>query len=118
MKSLRPPGESSLPAAVTHLAVGPEGQIVTQTTVGERASLKVRWHGRAGVSVSPTLSSPLSLIWLSLLKDKFTLHLYSVNGKHLASVPLDQEVTAMCVTEEFVVLGTMQCGLEIRDLQR
>lgn len=89
MKSLRPPGESSLPAAVTHLAVGPEGQIVTQTTVGERASLK----------------------------DKFTLHLYSVNGKHLASVPLDQEVTAMCVTEEFVVLGTMQCGLEIRDLQ-
>ncbi|OXB73991.1 UNVERIFIED_CONTAM: hypothetical protein H355_008850 [Colinus virginianus] len=89
MKSLRPPGESSLPAAVTHLAVGPEGQIVTQTAVGERASLK----------------------------DKFTLHLYSVNGKHLASVPLDQEVTAMCVTEEFVVLGSMQCGLEIRDLQ-
>ncbi|XP_019471754.1 LOW QUALITY PROTEIN: neurobeachin-like protein 2 [Meleagris gallopavo] len=89
MKSLRPPGESSLPAAITHLAVGPEGQIVTQTAVGERASLK----------------------------DKFTLHLYSVNGKHLASVPLDQEVTAMCMTEEFVVLGTMQCGLEIRDLQ-
>ncbi|XP_072184341.1 neurobeachin-like protein 2 isoform X1 [Excalfactoria chinensis] len=89
MKSLRPPGESSLPAAITHLAVGPEGQIVTQSAVGERASLK----------------------------DKFTLHLYSVNGKHLASVPLDQEVTAMCVMEEFVVLGTMQCGLEIRDLQ-
>lgn len=62
-----------------------------------------------------SLSYPL---FCSLLKDKFTLHLYSVNGKHLASVPLDQEVTAMCVMEEFVVLGTMQCGLEIRDLQR
>ncbi|NXU52837.1 NBEL2 protein, partial [Turnix velox] len=49
--------------------------------------------------------------------DRFGLHLYSVNGKHLSSTPLDQEVTAMCLTEDFVVLGTMQCGLEIRDLQ-
>lgn len=56
MKSLRPPAESSLPAAVTHLAVGPEGQIVTQTAVGERASLKVRWHGRAA---SPRPQVPL-----------------------------------------------------------
>ncbi|NXK89668.1 NBEL2 protein, partial [Formicarius rufipectus] len=44
------------------------------------------------------------------------LHLYSVNGKLLASEPLEQEVTAMCVTEGFVVLGTAQCGLEIREL--
>ncbi|KFP50404.1 Neurobeachin-like 2, partial [Cathartes aura] len=50
-------------------------------------------------------------------QDRFALHLYSVNGKHLSTVPLDEEVTAMCLTEEFVVLGTMQCGLEIRDLQ-
>ncbi|KFP34839.1 Neurobeachin-like 2, partial [Chlamydotis macqueenii] len=65
------------------------GQVVAQTTVGQRACLK----------------------------DRFGLHLYSVNGTHLSSVPLDEEVTAMCLTEEFVVLGTMQCGLEIRDLQ-
>ncbi|NWY04565.1 NBEL2 protein, partial [Nothoprocta ornata] len=89
MKSLRPPSETSLPVAVSSLAVGLEGQIVAQTAVGERSSLK----------------------------DKFALHLYSVNGKHLSSVPLDEQVTAMCVTEDFVVLGTMQCGLEIRDLQ-
>lgn len=54
----------------------------------------------------------------SVFQDRFALHLYSVNGKHLSSIPLDEEVTAMCLTEEFVVLGTMQCGLEIRDLQR
>ncbi|XP_064361708.1 neurobeachin-like protein 2 isoform X1 [Dromaius novaehollandiae] len=89
MKSLRPPSESSLPTAISSLAVGLEGQIIAQTAVGERSSLK----------------------------DKFALHLYSVNGKHLSSVPLDEQVTAMCVTEDFVVLGTMQCGLEIRDLQ-
>ncbi|XP_010219526.1 PREDICTED: LOW QUALITY PROTEIN: neurobeachin-like protein 2, partial [Tinamus guttatus] len=89
MKSLRPPSESSLPVAISSLAVGLEGQIVAQSAVGERSSLK----------------------------DKFALHLYSVNGKHLSSVPLDEQVTAMCVTEDFVVLGTMQCGLEIRDLQ-
>ncbi|NWH71019.1 NBEL2 protein, partial [Piaya cayana] len=40
--------------------------------------------------------------------DRFALHLYSVNGKHLSTVPLDEEVTAMCLTEDFVVLGTMQ----------
>ncbi|XP_026698479.1 neurobeachin-like protein 2 [Athene cunicularia] len=89
IRSLRPPGESSPPAVLSHLAVGLEGQVVAQTTVGQRACLK----------------------------DRFALHLYSVNGKHLSSVPLDEEVTAMCLTEDFVVLGTMQCGLEIRDLQ-
>ncbi|KAM6339007.1 LOW QUALITY PROTEIN: neurobeachin-like protein 2 [Podargus strigoides] len=89
IRSLRPPGESSPPAVLSHLAVGPEGQVVAQTAVGQRACLK----------------------------DRFALHLYSVNGKHLSSVPLDEEVTAMCLTEEFVVLGTMQCRLEIRDLQ-
>ncbi|XP_068790145.1 neurobeachin-like protein 2 isoform X3 [Struthio camelus] len=89
MKSLRPPSESSLPTTVSSLAVGLEGQIVAQTAVGEQSSLK----------------------------DKFALHLYSVNGKHLSSVTLDKQVMAMCVTEDFVVLGTMQCGLEIRDLQ-
>jgi len=55
---------------------------------------------------------------LFAFQERFALHLYSVNGKHLSSVPLDEEVTAMCLTEEFVVLGTTQCGLEIRDLQR
>uniref|UniRef100_A0A670JUC7 Neurobeachin-like protein 2 n=1 Tax=Podarcis muralis TaxID=64176 RepID=A0A670JUC7_PODMU len=51
------------------------------------------------------------------VEGRFALHLYSVNGKHLVSIPLDEQVTAMCVTEEFVVLGTVQCSLQIRDLQ-
>ncbi|NWU50521.1 NBEL2 protein, partial [Dromas ardeola] len=115
IRSLRPPGESSPPAVLSHLAVGPEGQVVAQTAVGQRACLKV-W---LGVPVSPplSLSACVSSRLCSVFQDRFALHLYSVNGKHLSSVPLDEEVTAMCLTEEFVVLGTMQCGLEIRDLQ-
>ncbi|XP_059585234.1 neurobeachin-like protein 2 isoform X1 [Alligator mississippiensis] len=89
MRSIKPPCESTLPATISNLTVGLEGQIVIQTTVEGRSSLK----------------------------DKFALHLYSVNGKHLASISLDEEITSMCVTEEFVVLGTMQCSLQIRDLQ-
>lgn len=89
IRSLRPPGESCPPAILAHLAVGPEGQVVAQTAVGQR----------------------------SCSKDRFALHLYSVNGKLLSSVPLDREVTAMCLTEDFVVLGTSECGLEIRELQ-
>uniref|UniRef100_A0A7M4E3Q1 Neurobeachin-like protein 2 n=1 Tax=Crocodylus porosus TaxID=8502 RepID=A0A7M4E3Q1_CROPO len=86
MRSIKPPCESSLPATISNLTVGLEGQIVIQTTVEGNYR-------------------------------PFALHLYSVNGKHLASVSLDEEVTSMCVTEEFVVLGTMQCSLQIRDLQ-
>ncbi|NXB39451.1 NBEL2 protein, partial [Eulacestoma nigropectus] len=89
IRSLRPPGESCPPAVLSHLAVGPEGQVVAQTAVGQR----------------------------SCSKERFALHLYSVNGKLLSSVPLDREVTAMCLTEAFVVLGTSECGLEIRELQ-
>ncbi|XP_053116915.1 neurobeachin-like protein 2 isoform X2 [Hemicordylus capensis] len=89
LKSLKPPCESSLPVTISNLTVGQEGQMVVQTTVEGRASLK----------------------------DKFALHLYSVNGKHLSSIPLEEQVTSMCVTEEFVVLGTIQCSLQIRDLQ-
>uniref|UniRef100_A0A8C5MFF3 Neurobeachin-like protein 2 n=1 Tax=Leptobrachium leishanense TaxID=445787 RepID=A0A8C5MFF3_9ANUR len=89
MRCIKPPCESSLPLTVSHLVVGLEGQIVFQSIIEGRSSLK----------------------------DKYALHLYSVNGKHLSSVPLDEQVTAMCVTENFVVLGTMQCSLQIRDLR-
>ncbi|NXA09748.1 NBEL2 protein, partial [Sapayoa aenigma] len=89
VRSLRPPGESCPPAPLSHLAVGPEGQLVAQTAAGQRPCPK------AGLA----------------------LHLYSVNGKLLSSVPLEHEVTAMCLTEDFVVLGTRECGLEIRELR-
>ncbi|XP_053323151.1 neurobeachin-like protein 2 isoform X2 [Spea bombifrons] len=89
MRCIKPPCESTLPLTVSHLAVGFEGQIIFQSIIEGRTSLK----------------------------DKFALHLFSVNGKHLSSVALDEQVTAMCVTQDFVVLGTMQCSLQIRDLQ-
>ncbi|KAM8967194.1 neurobeachin-like protein 2 [Pelodytes ibericus] len=89
MRCIKPPSESSLPLTVSQLVVGWEGQIIFQSTIEGRSSLK----------------------------DKFALHLYSVNGRHLSSVSLDEQVTAMCVTQDFVVLGTMQCSLQIRDLQ-
>ncbi|XP_029444090.1 neurobeachin-like protein 2 isoform X2 [Rhinatrema bivittatum] len=88
LKSIKPPCESSLPLTVSALMVGSEGQIIVQTTIEGRASLK----------------------------DKFAMHLYSVNGRHLASALLDEEVTAICITQEFVVMGTLQCALHIWDL--
>ncbi|XP_018427338.1 PREDICTED: LOW QUALITY PROTEIN: neurobeachin-like protein 2 [Nanorana parkeri] len=89
MRCIKPPCESSLPLTVSHMAVGFEGQIVFQSTIEGRSSLK----------------------------EKFALHLYSVNGKNLSSVSLDEQVSALCITQEFVVLGTAQCSLQIRDLR-
>uniref|UniRef100_A0A8B9BUL8 Neurobeachin like 1 n=1 Tax=Anser brachyrhynchus TaxID=132585 RepID=A0A8B9BUL8_9AVES len=44
------------------------------------------------------------------------LHLYSVNGKHLSSEILKEEVSDMCVTGEYIVMGSLQGFLSIRDL--
>ncbi|GCB70856.1 hypothetical protein scyTo_0008692, partial [Scyliorhinus torazame] len=89
MRTLKLPCESTLPVTIDDLIVGREGQIVVHSSIESGAPPK----------------------------DKMFLHLYSVNGKHLASVTLDERVSAMCIVEEFVVLGTEQCSLEIRDLQ-
>lgn len=51
-------------------------------------------------------------------QDKNALHLYSVNGKHLCSEPLKEQVTDMCVSGEHVVIGSEQGYLSIRDLYR
>ncbi|XP_066441347.1 neurobeachin-like protein 2 isoform X4 [Eleutherodactylus coqui] len=88
LRCIKPPCESSLPLTISHLAVGLEGQIVFQSTIEGRSSLK----------------------------EKFGLHLYSVNGKHLSSVCLEEQASALCVTQDYVVLGTMQCSLQIRNL--
>ncbi|XP_078396983.1 neurobeachin-like protein 2 isoform X4 [Cetorhinus maximus] len=89
MRTLKLPCESTLPMTIDDLVIGCEGQIVIHSNIESRAPSK----------------------------DKMFLHLYSVNGKHLVSVTLDERVSAMCIVEEFVVLGTEQCSLEIRDLQ-
>ncbi|XP_034461449.1 neurobeachin-like protein 1 isoform X1 [Hippoglossus hippoglossus] len=88
MRCLRPPCESSLPLSILHLAVSWEGHLLVHTCLEGKATLK----------------------------DKNALHLYSVNGKHLCSEPLKEQVTDMCVSGEYVVLGSEQGYLSIRDL--
>ncbi|MCJ8729842.1 hypothetical protein PDJAM_G00110980 [Pangasius djambal] len=88
LHSLRPPCESSLPVCVSHLAMSWEGHVVVHTCVEGKATLK----------------------------DKNTLHLYSVNGKHLCSEPLKEQVTDVCVSGEFIITGSEQGFLSIRDL--
>ncbi|XP_051798120.1 neurobeachin-like protein 1 isoform X3 [Acanthochromis polyacanthus] len=88
MRCLRPPCDSSLPLSILHLAVSWEGHLLVHTCLEGKATLK----------------------------DKNALHLYSVNGKHLCSEPLKEKVTDMCVSGEYVVIGSEQGYLSIRDL--
>ncbi|XP_023556433.1 neurobeachin-like protein 2 isoform X3 [Octodon degus] len=86
---LQPPG-TSLPGPVSHLALGSEGQIVVHSSMWERLGAQV----------------------------SHALHLYSVNGKLRASLPLAEQPTALAVTEDFVLLGTAQCTLHILHLNK
>nr|XP_054599164.1 neurobeachin-like protein 1 isoform X1 [Nothobranchius furzeri] len=88
MRCLRPPCDSSLPLSVLHLAVSWEGHLLVHTCLEGKATLK----------------------------DKNMLHLYSVNGKHLCSEALKEQLTDMCVSGEYVVVGSEQGYLSIRDL--
>ncbi|XP_054549725.1 neurobeachin-like protein 2 isoform X3 [Talpa occidentalis] len=87
--ALRPPG-AALPGPVSHLALGSEGQIVVQSSARERLGAQVT----------------------------YSLHLYSVNGRLRASLPLVEQPTALAVTEDFVLLGTAQCALHILHLNK
>ncbi|XP_069873650.1 neurobeachin-like protein 2 isoform X2 [Dipodomys merriami] len=87
--ALRPPG-ATLPGPVSHLALGSEGQIVVQSSAWERPGAQV----------------------------VYTLHLYSVNGRLRASLPLTEQPTALTVMEDFVLLGTAQCALHILHLNK
>ncbi|XP_035269360.1 neurobeachin-like protein 2 isoform X1 [Anguilla anguilla] len=88
LRTLRPVSEVGAAVRVTELAVGLEGHIIAQTAV----------EGR-----SPG-------------QEKYCLHLYSVNGRLLASVPLDEHVTALYMVPQYAVMGTSKGSLHIRDL--
>uniref|UniRef100_A0A8C4S888 Neurobeachin like 1 n=1 Tax=Erpetoichthys calabaricus TaxID=27687 RepID=A0A8C4S888_ERPCA len=88
MRTLRPPCESSLPMAVHNLAMSWDGHIVVHTSIEGKSSLK----------------------------DKNALHLYSVNGKHLSSASLKEQVSDLCIAGEHVLLGSRQGFLSFRDL--
>ncbi|XP_076985630.1 neurobeachin-like protein 2 [Tamandua tetradactyla] len=87
--ALRPPG-AALPGPVSHLALGSEGQIVVQSSAWDRPGAQVTC----------------------------SLHLYSVNGRLRASLPLEEQPTALAVTEDFILLGTAQCALHILHLNK
>ncbi|XP_052000288.1 neurobeachin-like protein 2 [Xyrauchen texanus] len=88
LRTLRPPCESCIPAPVAKLEVGMEGHIVAQTVM-------------EGCSAG---------------KEKYALHVYSVNGTLLASVTLDEKVSALHLVPDFLIVGTQQGNLHIRDL--
>uniref|UniRef100_A0A8C2EZY1 Neurobeachin-like protein 2 n=1 Tax=Cyprinus carpio TaxID=7962 RepID=A0A8C2EZY1_CYPCA len=86
LRTLRPPCESCLPAPVAHLEVGMEGHIVAQTVIEGRSAGK-----------------------------KYALHVYSVNGTLLASETLDEKISALHLVPDYLIVGTQQGNLHIRD---
>uniref|UniRef100_A0A671M1F0 Neurobeachin-like protein 2 n=1 Tax=Sinocyclocheilus anshuiensis TaxID=1608454 RepID=A0A671M1F0_9TELE len=88
LRTLRPPCESCFAAPVAHLEVGMEGHIVAQTVMEGRT---------AG-------------------KEKYALHVYSVNGTLLASETLDEKISALHLVPDYLIVGTQQGNLHIRDL--
>ncbi|XP_056330694.1 neurobeachin-like protein 2 isoform X2 [Danio aesculapii] len=86
--TLRPPCENCVSAPVAQLEVGMEGHIVMQTVLEGRS---------AG-------------------KERYALHVYSVNGTLLASETLDEKISALYLVPDYLIVGTQQGNLHIRDL--
>ncbi|XP_040297690.1 neurobeachin-like protein 1 isoform X2 [Bufo bufo] len=88
MRTLKPPTESSLVMTIPNLAVSWDGHIVIHSSLEGKGTLK----------------------------NKNALHLYSVNGKYLGSEGLKEQILDMCVSGEYIVIGSRQGHLSIRDL--
>ncbi|KAM9851975.1 neurobeachin-like protein 2 [Aulostomus maculatus] len=88
LRTLRPPCDSGVPAQVSELQVGMEGHIVVQTSLEERLPRK----------------------------GKCSIHVYSVNGCLLSSFTMMEQVTALHLLSDYILLGTMQGGLHIHHL--
>uniref|UniRef100_A0A672Z4Y8 Neurobeachin-like protein 2 n=1 Tax=Sphaeramia orbicularis TaxID=375764 RepID=A0A672Z4Y8_9TELE len=88
LRTLHPPSDSCVPAHISELQVGMEGHIVVQTSLEER----------------------------STRKGKYSVYVYSVNGCLLSSFSMEEQMTALHLVSEYIILGTMQGSLHIRDL--
>ncbi|XP_069839468.1 neurobeachin-like protein 1 isoform X4 [Dendropsophus ebraccatus] len=88
MRTLKPPSDSSLIMTIPNLAVSLDGHIVVHSSLEGKGTLK----------------------------NKNALHLYSVNGKYLGSEGLKEQILDMCVSGEYIVTGSRQGHLSIRDL--
>uniref|UniRef100_M4AIB3 Neurobeachin-like protein 2 n=1 Tax=Xiphophorus maculatus TaxID=8083 RepID=M4AIB3_XIPMA len=86
LRTLRPPGDSNVRAPITALQVGMEGHIVVQTSQEERSHRK------------------------------HSVHVYSVNGCLMSSFTMEEQMTALHLVSEYVILGTVQGSLHVRDL--
>ncbi|XP_058230531.1 neurobeachin-like protein 2 isoform X2 [Hemibagrus wyckioides] len=49
-------------------------------------------------------------------KEKYALHVYSVNGTLLASTVMEESVSALYLVSDYLILGTLQGNLHIKDL--
>uniref|UniRef100_A0A3P9IGP7 Neurobeachin beta-propeller domain-containing protein n=1 Tax=Oryzias latipes TaxID=8090 RepID=A0A3P9IGP7_ORYLA len=49
-------------------------------------------------------------------KGKYSIYVYSVNGCLLSSFTMEEQITAVHLVSEYVILGSMQGSLHIRDL--
>ncbi|KAL2102018.1 hypothetical protein ACEWY4_003779 [Coilia grayii] len=88
LRTLHPASEAGLSSRITELAVGMEGHLVAHAVVESR---------HAG-------------------KEKSSLHVYSVNGRQLASVSLEDQVSALHLAQDHIILGTTLGSLHVRDL--
>lgn len=88
VRTLRPPGDGNIRAPITALQVGMEGHIVVQTSQEKR----------------------------SHRKGQYSVHVYSVNGCLMSSFTMEEQMTALHLVSEYIILGTMQGSLHIRDL--
>ncbi|KAJ0000349.1 hypothetical protein NQD34_012191 [Periophthalmus magnuspinnatus] len=88
LRTLQPPSDSHVPTHISELQVGMEGHIVVQTSVEE----------------------------CSYRKGRYLVHVYSVNGCLLATLLVDEQVTALHLMNEYVIMGTVKGTLHIRHL--
>ncbi|XP_051922012.1 neurobeachin-like protein 2 isoform X1 [Hippocampus zosterae] len=86
LRTLRPPGEPSL---ISQLQVGMEGHVVVQTSRGKPSND---------------------------MKGTDSIHVYSVNGFLLSSFNMEEQVCALHLVSEYIMLGTMQGRLHVRQL--
>lgn len=118
LRSLRPPGDSSVPAHISQLQVGMEGHMVVQTSLEERSHRKVRSPTQKHTLSTHRPAPSLNKSVFFPPQGKYSIHVYSVNGCLLSSFTSSEQVTALHLVSEYIILGTLQGSLHIRDLHR
>nr|XP_054591731.1 neurobeachin-like protein 2 isoform X3 [Nothobranchius furzeri] len=88
IRTLHASGDSCIPAKISGLQVGMEGHIVVQ----------------------------LSQEKCSNRKGNFSINVYSVNGCLLSCFTTEEQITALHLVSEYIILGTIHGSLHIQDL--